>query len=162
MSHLCVTYHYSLTLQNWYRRHHLSYGMKLWWAMCTKLTVWIIPCGISWKLTSHLGVLLWFLEGTHVKSCLLFAMVINVKLSKPAYIFLLSGGNSTTELDNQYEAETWWSWLCKILATTWQWNNSCAFRNWWRHGQDPTRVLGWLNRWTNRQGFPWTGKWIHG
>ena len=39
MSHLCVTYNYSLTLWNWFRRHHSSYGMKLWWAMCTKLTV---------------------------------------------------------------------------------------------------------------------------
>ena len=29
MSHLCVTYHYSLTLQNWFRKHPSSYGMKL-------------------------------------------------------------------------------------------------------------------------------------
>ena len=30
-------------------------------------------------------------RGIHVRSCLLFAMVIDVKLSKPAYILLLSG-----------------------------------------------------------------------
>ena len=38
--------------------------------MCTKLTVWIVPCMISGKLISHLGVLLWFLEEIHVKSYL--------------------------------------------------------------------------------------------
>ena len=35
-----------------------------------------------------------------------FVMVIAVKLSKHAYMLLLLGANSTTELNNKYETET--------------------------------------------------------
>ena len=52
---------------------------------CVDCSLWDIM-----KIDKPFGVLLLFLEEIHVKSFLLFVMVIDVKLSKPAYI-LLSG-----------------------------------------------------------------------